>query len=117
MPSLDRWDTGYRSPDWNERPDWGRRLDYHDHGIDYAASQLLDDIWETCQQLDDPDHHCDHVRNLLALLIRQVGSAFNMSPAVMRSFAYGLGDQAYREECIRLFHGDVRAAEAYRDHR
>src|SRR5262245_5791743 len=75
MPTLDGFDTGYRSPDWDEREPWARRLDYHDMAIDIAAGEMRDVLWKTaCSMRDGPEHVHDHVRNTLAALLRYVCS-------------------------------------------
>jgi hypothetical protein len=105
MLMADRFDTGYRSPDWNEREDRERRLDYHDMRIQLAAFDMADVLRKTVRNMrDGPEHIPDHVRNILALLLRNVCSECQMPSAVMRAFIYGLADQAYREDCIRIFH-------------
>jgi hypothetical protein len=104
---TDRFDTGYRSPDWNEREDWERRLDYHDMAIQLAALEMKDELWATVRSMrrrDGPEHARDHVRNILALLLRNVCSDCRMPSEVMRAFIYGLADQAFREDRIRLFY-------------
>jgi hypothetical protein len=79
---IDRWDTGYRSPDWDSRPDWAKRLDYHDTNVDLAAADLVAQIRRMCRSVadEDPGHDFDYTRNVLALILRQVGAAFGMNP-------------------------------------
>lgn len=109
MQTLDRWDSGYRSPDWDEREEWERRLDYHDLRIQLAAFDMADVLRETVRGMrDGPEHIPDHVRNVLALLLRNVCTNSGMPSEVMRAFIYGLADQAYREDRIRIFHAGYR---------
>jgi hypothetical protein len=107
---IDRWDTGYRSPDWDSRADWEKRLDYHDMGVNVLATDLVNRIRRMCRDVADenPGHDFDYTRNILALMLRQVGWAFGMNPERLRSFVHGLADQAYREERVREFHCEAR---------
>src|SRR4029077_9343045 len=104
---IDRWDTGYRSPDWDSRADWEKRLDYHDMGVNVLAGDLVNRIRRMCRDRadEDPEHDFDYTRNVLALMLRKVGGAFGMGPEQMRSFVHGLAGQVYREERVRIFHG------------
>ena len=101
---LDRWDTGYRSSDWAERPAWARRLDYHDSDVDLTVMRLREILWCGCRAKDD-GRVFDHVRNTLVLLLREIGGDYRMPPEHVRSFVQGLADQVYREEKIRTFGG------------
>jgi hypothetical protein len=70
---LDQFDTGYRSPDWDEREERQQRLDYHDIAVVIAAGEMKDQLWKTVRSMrrrDGPEHARDHVRNTLALLLR-----------------------------------------------
>jgi hypothetical protein len=115
---IDRWDTGYRSPDWDSRADWEKRLDYHDTGVNVVATDLVNRIRRMCRDVadEDPGHDFDYTRNVLALMLRQVGGAFGMNPERMRAFVHGLADQAYREERVRIFHGGARNGARTEDH-
>jgi hypothetical protein len=105
MPVLDEFDTGYRSPDWHEREAWQRRLDYHDGIVCLTALEMKDEMWRGVRCMEDgPEHVRDHVRNTLALLLRNVCSEQCMSPEQMKAFICGLADQAYREDRIRIFY-------------
>jgi hypothetical protein len=107
MPALDQFDTGYRSPDWDEREPSARRLDYHDMAIVLGVGEMRDQLWRTVRSMrrrDGPEHVRDHIRNALALLLRDVCGDCRMSSQQMRAFIYGLAAQAHREDCIRIFH-------------
>jgi hypothetical protein len=79
MPMPDQFDSGYRSADWNEREDWERRLDYHDLRIQLAVFEMADTLQKTVRSMrDGPEHIPDHVRNILALLLRNICSDFQM---------------------------------------
>jgi hypothetical protein len=66
---------------------------------------MRDELWRTVRTMDDPEHNRDHVRNVLALLLRNVCFInCHMSSEQMRAFICGLADQAYREDRIRIFH-------------
>jgi hypothetical protein len=109
MQVPDQWDTGYRSPDWNEREDWERRLDYHDMAVCIGAADMADVLRKTVRGMrDGPEHIPDHVRNILALLLRNICSDCQMPSEAMRAFIHGLADQAYREDRIRIFHAGYR---------
>jgi hypothetical protein len=108
MPALDGFDTGYRSPDWHEREAWQQRLDYHDGTVCITALEMKDEMWRGVRFMmeeDGPEHVRDHVRNTLALLLRNVCGECRMSPEQMKAFICGPADQAYREDRIRIFHG------------
>jgi hypothetical protein len=104
MPALDRFDSGYRDPDWDEREEWQQRLDYHHMRIVLAAADMRDELWKAAKAMQDPEHIPDHVRNTLALLLRNVCRDCRMSSAQMKAFICGLANQAYREDRIRIFH-------------
>jgi hypothetical protein len=113
MTSAFCTDTGFRSPDWEQREDWQRRLDYHDDRVVWAVDAMLAEIREACRRIEAPDDWMA-TRNILALLLRRVCTerrhmSWHMSADVMRSVIYSLADQAYREDRIRQFN-----AEAYR---
>jgi hypothetical protein len=107
MPVLDGFDTGYRAPDWHERQKEWQRLDYHHMEVVLAAANMRDEVWKTARAMEDSEHIPDHVRNILALLLRDVCRDCRMSSTQMKAFICGLADQAYREDCIRIFHSGL----------
>jgi hypothetical protein len=98
---IDRWDTGYRSPDWDSRADWEKRLDYHDTGVNVVATDLVNRIRRMCRDVadEDPGHDFDYTRNVLALMLRQVGGAFGMNPERMRAFVAWLTKRIAKSAC------------------
>jgi hypothetical protein len=71
-----------------------------------ASMEIQDNIRRTCALLkeEEPGHIHDHIRNILALLLREVCTCNSkMSPDEMRSYIYGLADQAYREDHRTIF--------------
>jgi hypothetical protein len=109
MPDIGL-DTGYRAPDWDEREDCEKRLDYHHIAIGIGAAEMRDELWRTVHAMHDPEHTCDHIRNALALLLRNVCFInFRMNSEQMKAFICGLADQAYREDRIRIFHASSRS--------
>src|SRR5262245_41136772 len=108
MPALDEFDTGYRDPDWDDREDREKRLDYHHIVIGIGAANMRAELWRTVRAIEDPEHNRDHVRNVLALLLRNVCFInCRMSSDQMKAFICGLADQAYREDRIRIFHAGL----------
>jgi hypothetical protein len=106
MPAFDAFDTGYRAPDWHERDEREQRLDYHHIVIGLGAANMRDELWRTVRAMEDPEHDSDHVRNVLALLLRNICFInCRMSSEQMKAFIFGLADQVYREDRIRIFHG------------
>jgi len=108
MPDIGL-DTGYRADDWDERDEDWKRLDYHHMAIDIAAGNMKDELWKTAKSMRDGSEHIpDHIRNILALLLRYVCMDCRMNSAQMKVFVCGLADQVYREDRIRIFHSGAQ---------
>ena len=108
MPDIGL-DTGYRADDWDERDEDWKRLDYHHMAIDIAAGNMKDELWKTAKSMRDVSEHIpDHIRNILALLLRYVCMDCRMNSAQMKVFVCGLADQVYREDRIRIFHSGAQ---------
>ena len=91
MPDIGL-DTGYRDPQWDERDEDWKRLDYHCMAIDIAVGEMRDILWKAAKNMRDGNEHIpDHLRNTLALLLRYVCSFdCRMSSDQMKTFICGL---------------------------
>jgi hypothetical protein len=96
-------DTGYRSADWDDRDPTHQRLDYHDHGVDYAVEAMLTEMSGIIRTIEG-GYPWTHTRNVLVLLLRRICvENYHMSAEKMQVVINSLANQAFREDKIRQF--------------